>query len=97
MFWKKQTFLKTSFIKKDVRTTGGPILSRDRVVDSLWPKKNTNLQLNCFFFHPFHQNSLPRLNNHLPMIKISPGGLLGRRTEYAPTIFFWSGIEIKIV
>jgi len=39
MFWKKQTFLKTSFIKKDVRTTGGPILSRDRVVDSLWPKK----------------------------------------------------------
>jgi len=96
MFWKKQTFLKTSFIKKDVRTTGGPILSRDRVVDSLWPKK-TRTSNSTAFFHPFHQNSLPRLDNHLPMIKISPGGLLGRRTEYAPTIFFWSGIEIKIV
>jgi hypothetical protein len=51
MFWKKKTFLKTSFIKKDVRTTGGPILSRDRVVDSLWPKKQEP-PTQLFFFSP---------------------------------------------
>jgi len=49
MFWEKNTFLKTSFIKKDVRTTGGPILSRDRVVDSLWPKKTRTSNSTVFF------------------------------------------------
>jgi len=45
-----------------------------------------------------HQNEMSDAGSeHILVTKVSPGGLLGRRTEYVPAIFFSQSFEMKIV